>query len=72
MPKGNAAKIIARDLRKNQEKRRRRVKTSGQVHSNQQEYLRASSRKTLQRRHANDDDLEDILSAEDNSSDNMS
>ena len=40
MPKGNAGRLIARDLRQNADKRRRKIKTKANVHKNQQEFLR--------------------------------
>ena len=48
MPKGNAGRLIARDLRNNQEKRRRKIKTKANVHKNQQEFLRMTTRKKKQ------------------------
>lgn len=50
MPKGNAGRLIARDLRNNQEKRRRKIKTKANVHKNQQEILRMSTRGKRQSR----------------------
>lgn len=44
MPKGNAGRLIARDLRNNADKRRRKIKTKANVHKNQQEILRISGR----------------------------
>ena len=45
MPKGAAAKFIARDLRKHKEERRKKIKKKGGAHDNQHEYLRQSTRK---------------------------
>ena len=56
MPKGQAGRLIARDLRQNKEKRRKRIKTKANLHQNQHEYLRMSTRKR-QKRQTNDADL---------------
>lgn len=34
MPKGNAGRLIARDLLKNKEKRRKKIKTKANTHAN--------------------------------------
>ena len=57
MPKGNAARFIARDIQKNREKRRKRIKTKANTHQNQHEFLRISTRKKMQKRHDNDSEL---------------
>ena len=57
MPKGGAAqgaKIIARDRRKNADKRRIKVKTEGQVYANENEVLKMrGERKKGKRRNKN-------------------
>lgn len=45
MPKGNAAKIIARDLRKHGSNRRKKIKTKSNKHTNQHEFLMQTTRK---------------------------
>ena len=57
MPKGRAAQIIARDLRKHKEARRKKIKVNPITHSNQNELLRMSTRKRLHQQHVNDNDL---------------
>ena len=57
MPRAQAAKVIARDLRKHKEQRRRKIKNKATTHTNQHEFLRSSTRKKSKRHQVNDGDL---------------
>lgn len=70
MPKGNAAKIIARDLRKHGKERQKRLKTKSNKHKNQHEFLRVSNRKALSSKHQIDEnDLLGFSDGEESSQD---
>ena len=58
MPKGGAAKLIARDARKHKEERRVKVRTNKASTKNQHEYLR---RKKKRKTRKNSFDNEDIF-----------
>ena len=50
MPNRTAARLIARDRIKNKEKRKRKIRTTGNAHMNQDEFLRMSTRKRLSKK----------------------
>ena len=59
------AKMIARDLQKNKEKRRKRIKTKANTHNNQHDFLRISTRKKMQNHADNDSELLSYQSQDD-------